>query len=342
MSAKTRQAKSQPDTTAAIADLADLHAQAILLIKKGARTATMIDMLRQALQLFKENRLLATIAGGVQLVRDQKLLFQVLSSSLFDLPLEKSVRRFLLRIGVELVGELYYAELDPRPHAVTTKKLHGILTGTLNLPTKLDPLALGWQPPYWSDNTFYRALNQPIGVLVRAQDEYDLWRFHKRGLHYVGQLLHSGEHLSAAWLRQRRWKIRQDRGIRVGMIRPPGWKRPAEVPQEWIDLQEKRLKKEEALEAERERRHAEEEGARRKLLESDSPIFQRRIDDLELSVRAHNCLMMANIKTVGELVVKTEVEMLKYQNFGRKVLREVCEVLESMGLSLGMTKLPEN
>jgi len=64
----------------------------------------------------------------------------------------------------------------------------------------------------------------------------------------------------------------------------------------------------------------------------------RSVNELELSVRAANCLKNANIKTIGDLVQKTEAEMLKTKNFGKKSLNEIKEILAEMGLSLG-TKL---
>jgi DNA-directed RNA polymerase subunit alpha len=62
----------------------------------------------------------------------------------------------------------------------------------------------------------------------------------------------------------------------------------------------------------------------------------RSVDELELSVRSSNCLKNANIHLIGELVQKTEAEMLKTKNFGRKSLNEIKEILSDMGLSLGM------
>ncbi|MDH4282371.1 MAG: DNA-directed RNA polymerase subunit alpha, partial [Myxococcales bacterium] len=62
----------------------------------------------------------------------------------------------------------------------------------------------------------------------------------------------------------------------------------------------------------------------------------RSVDELELSVRSANCLQNANIKLIGELVQKSEGEMLKTKNFGRKSLKEIKEILADMGLSLGM------
>lgn len=65
--------------------------------------------------------------------------------------------------------------------------------------------------------------------------------------------------------------------------------------------------------------------------------LNRSVEELELSVRSYNCLKNADIRTIGELVNKTEAEMLKTKNFGRKSLNEIKEILQGMGLSLGMT-----
>jgi DNA-directed RNA polymerase subunit alpha len=64
--------------------------------------------------------------------------------------------------------------------------------------------------------------------------------------------------------------------------------------------------------------------------------LDKSVEELELSVRSYNCLKNANIRTIRELVGKTETEMLKTKNFGRKSLNEIKEILQSMGLSLGM------
>ncbi|MCL4813080.1 MAG: DNA-directed RNA polymerase subunit alpha [Vicinamibacteraceae bacterium] len=64
--------------------------------------------------------------------------------------------------------------------------------------------------------------------------------------------------------------------------------------------------------------------------------LDKSVEELELSVRSYNCLKNANIRTIRELVQKSEGEMLKTKNFGRKSLNEIKEILASMGLSLGM------
>lgn len=65
-------------------------------------------------------------------------------------------------------------------------------------------------------------------------------------------------------------------------------------------------------------------------------LLQTRVDELELSVRSSNCLRAANIQVLADLVKRTESEMLKYRNFGRKSLTELNNILEELGLSFGM------
>jgi DNA-directed RNA polymerase subunit alpha len=69
--------------------------------------------------------------------------------------------------------------------------------------------------------------------------------------------------------------------------------------------------------------------------------LSKSVEELELSVRSYNCLKNANIQTIAELVQKTDSEMLKTRNFGRKSLNEIKEILEDMGLHLGI-KLEED
>ncbi len=87
-----------------------------------------------------------------------------------------------------------------------------------------------------------------------------------------------------------------------------------------------------------ERAEAEPEAVRDERTREINKNLFRSVNELELSVRAANCLKNANIKTIADLVQKTEVEMLKTKNFGKKSLNEIKEILAEMGLSLG-TKL---
>ncbi len=75
-------------------------------------------------------------------------------------------------------------------------------------------------------------------------------------------------------------------------------------------------------------------------LELNENLF-RSVDELELSVRAYNCLKTANIRTIADLVQKSEAELLKTKNFGKKSLNEIKTILGEMGLALGMRLDPE-
>ncbi len=71
-------------------------------------------------------------------------------------------------------------------------------------------------------------------------------------------------------------------------------------------------------------------------LDQVNEVLDRSVDELELSVRSYNCLKNANIQTIRDLVQKTEAEMLRTKNFGRKSLNEIKEILQGMGLQFGM------
>ena len=66
-------------------------------------------------------------------------------------------------------------------------------------------------------------------------------------------------------------------------------------------------------------------------------LFARPVDELELSVRSGNCLKASNIRTLGDLVQKSESEMLQFRNFGKKSLTEISEILQRHGLTFGMS-----
>jgi len=82
------------------------------------------------------------------------------------------------------------------------------------------------------------------------------------------------------------------------------------------------------------------ESAKEELHDDDTErlrsLMKMRVDELELSVRSSNCLRLANIHTIGDLVRNPEADMLKYKNFGRKSLIELSEVLTNLGLHFGM------
>lgn len=103
----------------------------------------------------------------------------------------------------------------------------------------------------------------------------------------------------------------------------------AEIIMEHMDLFI--LEKEEVVSDETQQVHSEKEE-----VSTFNANLLKNVDELELSVRSCNCLKNADIKTIEELVQKTELEMLKTKNFGRKSLNEIKEILTKMGLYLGM------
>jgi DNA-directed RNA polymerase subunit alpha len=114
------------------------------------------------------------------------------------------------------------------------------------------------------------------------------------------------------------------------------WTNGAVAPQDAIGLAAKLLKDHMTIFINFEEDHA----AAHEPIDSSLARFNenlnRSVDELELSVRSYNCLKNADIRTIGELVQRTEAEMLKTKNFGRKSLNEIKEILHGMGLSLGM------
>ena len=87
---------------------------------------------------------------------------------------------------------------------------------------------------------------------------------------------------------------------------------------------------------EEEEEEAPEENAAKAENERMRKILLTNVDDLELSVRSHNCLKAANISTIADLVSKNEIEMLKFRNFGRKSLTELSELVVNLGLTFGI------
>jgi len=114
------------------------------------------------------------------------------------------------------------------------------------------------------------------------------------------------------------------------------WSNSAVTPQDAIGLAAKLLKDHMNIFI-----NFEEGSTSEEISEEKSPVvynenLDRSVEELELSVRSYNCLKNANISTIRELVQKSEQEMLKTKNFGRKSLNEIKEILQSMGLGLGM------
>jgi len=114
------------------------------------------------------------------------------------------------------------------------------------------------------------------------------------------------------------------------------WTNGSVSPQDSIGLAAKLLKDHMAIFINFEERIPSFDEAPEQAIEIRNDNLNRSVEELELSVRSYNCLKNASIQTIGELVQKSEQEMLRTKNFGRKSLNEIKEILQTMGLSLGM------
>jgi DNA-directed RNA polymerase subunit alpha len=114
------------------------------------------------------------------------------------------------------------------------------------------------------------------------------------------------------------------------------WTNGAVSPQDAVGLAAKLLKDHMSIFINFEEAPDVEVAAPERTITGRNENLDRSVEELELSVRSYNCLKNANITTIRELVQKTEPEMLKTKNFGRKSLNEIKEILTTMGLSLGM------
>jgi len=114
------------------------------------------------------------------------------------------------------------------------------------------------------------------------------------------------------------------------------WTNGAVLPQDAVALSAKLLKDHLSIFINFEEQAEETDEERSPEDDRLAEYFSRSVDELELSVRSYNCLKNAGIRTIGELVQKSEAEMLKTKNFGRKSLNEIKEILTKMDLGLGM------
>lgn len=114
------------------------------------------------------------------------------------------------------------------------------------------------------------------------------------------------------------------------------WTNGSITPQDGIGLASKLVKDHMSIFINFEEVHEVSEESAESYADPRMEHLDRSVEELELSVRSHNCLKNANIATIRELVMRSEPDMLKTKNFGRKSLNEIKEILHRMGLSLGM------
>jgi hypothetical protein len=303
-----------------LARLATLFATAITLIQKGVRSDRMAETLLNALQLFKENRLAGVVSiepGRTGMLPDN--FQQLLSLKISDLPLStKGAKQFLIRHGIHYLGEVYAVHPGPKQAKKSIAELEEYLL-SVGLPLNLDPISAGWIPPYWNDPTVREALDRPVFTQSGRNFERLAHDCHESGSHYLGQVIADWP---VAYLRRRGFRSLARReeflegdaaraGLHGAMFVPTDWTPPKGVPAGWRDD--------------------------RKVIVAKSLLSDGTIERFELSVRTYYCLKNAGIIRVSDLVRRSEDEMLRVKNFGRKCLNELKEVLTDHGLRLGMS-----
>lgn len=229
----TRKRRARSARTRHAPTLAERFSTAASLIERGDRTPEMMHVLRQALELFEHNRLVGVVAKSP--VRTLLENFYRLSLPCESTALPEHAKLHLRQRKVAYIGEIYSLELDLRPWAVAPRAVHDFLTRDLGLPAELDPVAIGWRPPYWDDPGFRALLDLPIEQVWR-RDRLDyrpsyghradvvLQELKRRGVEFVGQLF-----------RRRFWRSGYrldyligslDPHCRAAMVTPPDWHPP--------------------------------------------------------------------------------------------------------------------
>ncbi len=347
MSAKTRR-PDKLNTDALKARFGDHFAQLMEYITKGSRSKNMLDELLRAHQLVKENRLAVAIAMANATTIDPDTTLLLLSQRWSETTISPYAKKYLRSWGIEYVGETYVISRESNKASKVLPLVYGHLM-SVGLPKSCDVLALGWRPPYWDDPAFNAMLDLPVGRVLRGFDDEDLYkkrrfyhcqyrifaRYHRDGEHYAGCVLRNVSDMSVARLSQKQSDLNKSTGIRAGMLCPPDWQAPVGVPQEWTMYQELMAQVQQELreqEEQRQRRLNDPEYKNDQLRR----LKEKSVEELEISVRSERALRSAGISTVGQLVQKTEAEMLRLRIFDRRNLKEISDVLGEMGLTFGM------
>lgn len=365
MSVETRQDKQA--SLRERGDLSDLFASSLVLIRGNKRSELQRQNLRKALQLFQENRLAAVIAGSTgELPKDiLTLLSQPIESTL-----PRNAVSALRGWGARYIGEILRLPRDAWRNKAHTQYGQAIRTLLIEwgIPFDLDLNAVGWVPPYAEDPAVVAVWNMRKHDLVplRPCNETE-------GCESVGEFIRSlanRNHRVANHPSYRPY-VEQllERGLRLTMWVPGSWSPPARdicacarhATVEWEgehirpSLKEKLdrqglttlesltalskwelIRKFGGLEDPHARSLMNIVGKRGLQLRDSSPGDYRDqpLDEFEFSVRTANCLRNEGVHLVGELIERTESDLLRIPSLGRQSLNEVKEALARLGLHL--------
>lgn len=347
---------------AALHRLNALSSSAEDLMFRGVRNRGDVDVLFDALQAFKEGRLTAVVTR--QKDTDPEQIFRVCSLEIDCLPFAYEDLKALKRAGVRYVGEIFYVWFDPRSQAGIERgnRIAELLSRRFDLNKELDPLLIGWRPPYWDMIEFTAKLNLNILDLAPTPPRSESWQqnrlcrglareYHRRKLHFVGEMLRWGDNQQAPSGLASTGNLadtqRDLRGIGVNLwaaaIIPAGWQFPDWRTENWTKELEAMKVEAEEREAARGRRAKEFTQRLRETQVADVERIrtqaqeapeQVRIDEIELSIRTGNVLLNASITNLRQLTERTPADILKMPNSGRKVLTEIRERLVDLGCKL--------
>lgn len=349
--------------------VAELQADSLILIRENKRSLGQIDNLARALQLFKENRLGIPLSSKIE---TPSHILEILSQRIEDLVLHPEEFRSWARAqcgDVEYVGELFglHQRFIWASNRSRGAKMCRELLGKLDLNFRFKPDSVGWIPPYMTDGKVAEFLKKrkhelsPKNICTCAEDG---------GCASIGEFIRGARGNDLRWHRAEvNAENLREHGLRLAMFVPKSWEAPPMDPEackvagkvlwdgSWILLKQKKYldqlgvvlwadipeipyeKLSRELNGEQLqslRSLAREKGLVLRVDPSIEEKLNERVDNLSLSVRTSLCFQNEGIHTLRDLVRKTEAELLRGPNFGRRNLNEVKEVLAQMGLDLGM------
>jgi len=297
--------------------------------------------LGDAIDLALDNRLISVIGHPGRRRKLGSELLDFCNVQLNDTELSYSARHHLELRGVLYVGELLRMTWD-RKSPVRSELVHWLLGHGVSHP--IDVVSAGWRPPYTDDPAVVRAWGEPIEWLFFRYDPVDyakvgwwgsktLAAYHNSGIHYLGHL-GLRPTVKASDLRRLADRLRSHLPIRAGMV-AVGWTPNSEPIAAW-----EQHRAAVALRLELDDRRTGYDDPWPEVLPALGSV-ERWLDlspqVLDLSVRSSNCMRALEIKTIRQLAMYTEKDLLRWSNFGRKSLREIEDALNQLGLRLGMT-----
>ncbi len=357
--------------------LSALTGSAMGHILTDERSLSDVTVLLEVMQAFKEGKFAAFIqASKSSPVKDNMEVFDLEVCNVPFSRNDRYYLAYRRIRYVGELYYVYFDPRGAHGRETSERRMMKVLADRFGLHSHIDPIGLGWQPSYWSDPTFMAEINTLIlerrptpaapdweveipnmGRQRRSPREQCAYRglarrLHHDDIHYVGEvfkcgrLQHCPEDMRSTGDFERIKTILHEVGSRLwaGALLPRNWSPPnwhgelweieiAAIAREVNEIETMQMRRDHQV---REVISHPSIGAGKTLF--DIEVLSRSIYACELRVRTETCLDSAGIKTVDQLVFKTERDLLTIRNFGRYSLNDVKSMLESFGLRLGMTE----